>query len=64
MLEIEDEVTFHTKADWVELFTKTNGDKVFIRKLQLDQGQAASLAWLVNHKDHTELEFNIKVKEV
>ena len=64
MADVEEEVTFTTKADQVQFFTQTNGDKVFLRNLKLSQNQATSLAWLVNADGNAELEFNIKVKEV
>ncbi len=61
MPEIEEEVTFTTKADDVKFTTLTNaGDVIIISRLNLNQGQAASLAWLVNHNGN--LEFNVKVK--
>ncbi len=61
-MEVEEEVTFHTKADQVMFRTQTNGDSVHLKSLKLTQGQATSLAWLVNADDNAELEFQIKVK--
>ena len=61
-MEVEEEVIFHTKADQVKFFTQTNGDKLNIIKLKLTQGQATSLAWLVNADDNAQLEFQVKVK--
>ena len=61
-MEIEEEVTFHTKADGIEFKTKTNGDSIFIHTLRLSQEQATSLAWLVNADGNAELEFQVKVK--
>ncbi len=63
MAEIEEEVVFHTRADQVTFHTKTNGDKIIITNFHFDQGQAASMAWLVNADDSAELEFAVKVKE-
>lgn len=61
MPEIEDEVTFIVKPDAVKFTTLTNaGDVIIISRLNLSQGQAASLSWLVNHNGN--LEFNVKVK--
>lgn len=62
MAEIDEEVTFHTKADQIEFNTRTNGDRIHIRNLKLTQEQATSLAWLVNADDNAELEFQVKVK--
>lgn len=62
MAEIEEEVVFHTKADQVEFNTRTNGDKLRIRQLNLSQSQAASLTWLVNADNNVELEWQVKVK--
>lgn len=63
MPEIEEEVTFHTKADQIEFKTRTNGDMITIHSLNLTQDQASSLAWLVNADYEGELEFTVKVKE-
>ncbi len=62
MAEVEEEVTFHTKADQVLFNTQTNGDGVTLRRLKLSQAQATSLAWLVNADGNTELEWQVKVK--
>ena len=61
-MEIEEEVTFHTKADGIEFKTRTNGDTIFIHKLYLTQAQATIMAWLVNADNNAELEFSVKVK--
>lgn len=61
-MEVEEEVTFFTKADQVDFNTKTNGDKIFIFNLDLSQAQATSMAWLVNADNNAELEFQVKVK--
>ena len=63
MAEIEEELTFYTKADQVKYVTLTNGDSIYIRPLNLTQDQAASMAWLVNTHNNEELEFKVKVKE-
>lgn len=60
MAEIEEEVTFIVNIDNVRFTTRTNGDSITIQDLDLDQGQAASFAWLINHSG--ELQFNVKVK--
>ena len=62
MPEIEDECTFHTKADHVKFHTQTNGDAIYLKNLKLTQGQATSMAWLVNADNNAELEFQVKVK--
>lgn len=61
-MEVEEEVTFHTRADAIEFKTRTNGDTLFIHTLHLSQAQATSLAWLVNADGNAELEFQVKVK--
>lgn len=62
MPEIEEECIFNTRADQVQLLTRTNGDEIVIRGLNLNQAQASSLAWLINTDTVAELEFQIKVK--
>ena len=62
MAEIDEEVVFYTKADQIELNTRTNGDRLYINKLKLTQAQATSVAWLVNADGEIELEWNVKVK--
>ncbi|KKK56518.1 hypothetical protein LCGC14_3063730 [marine sediment metagenome] len=62
-IEIEEELTFYTKADQLDFNTKTNGDKLFIHTLKLSQAQATTMTWLVNADDNAELEFNVKVRE-
>ena len=62
MAEIEEELTFHTKADQVQFNTRTNGDGLRINNLALTQTQATSMAWLVNADNEAELEFSVKVK--
>ena len=62
MPEIESECIFHTKADQIKYVTLTNGDSIHIKNLNMTQEQAASMAWLVNADDTTELEFQVKVK--
>ena len=62
MAEVEEECVFLTRADQVQFQTQTNGDNIRIKNLMLTQGQATSLAWLVNADDTAELEFQVKVK--
>ena len=62
MAEVEEEVTFYTKTDEVQFHTQTNGDKLNLKNLKLTQGQATSMAWLVNADGNAELEFQVKVK--
>ncbi len=62
MPEIEEEVTFHTKADQVKMTTTTNGDILHIKGFHFTQEQAASMAWLINADDQGQLEFQVKVK--
>ncbi len=63
MVEVEEEVIFHTRADQVKFHTQTNGDSIYIKNLKLTQDQATSLAWLVNADGNAELEFQVKIKE-
>lgn len=63
MAEVDEELTFYTRADQIKLITQTNGDVITISKINLSQSQAASLAWLINADDIAELEIQIKVKE-
>ena len=63
MPEVEDECTFHTRADQVKFHTQTNGDNIHIKNLKLTQDQATSIAWLVNADNNAELEFQVKVRE-
>ncbi len=62
MTEVEEELTFFTKADQVQFNTQTNGDGLRINNLKLTQTQATSMAWLVNADNEAELEFSVKVK--
>ncbi len=62
MAEVEEELTFYTKADQVHFSTQTNGDGLRIPNLVLTQTQATSMAWLVNAGNEAELEFLVKVK--
>lgn len=61
-IEIEEECTFHTRADQVKFHTQTNGDNIHIKNMKLTQTQATSMAWLVNADNNVELEFQIKIK--
>ena len=63
MPEVEEELTFYTRADQVQFHTQTNGDSVHLKNLKLTQAQATSLAWLVNADGTAELVFQVKVKE-
>lgn len=62
MAEVEEELTFYTRADQVQFSTQTNGDTIHIKNLTLTQAQATSFAWLVNADGTVELEFQVKVK--
>ncbi len=42
MAEVEEELTFFTKADQVQFSTQTNGDSLQISNLALTQTQAMS----------------------
>lgn len=62
MAEIEEECTFTTKADEVQLTTQLNGDILTIAGVSFDKGQAASLAWLINHVNK-KLVFQVKLQD-
>jgi len=62
MAEIEEEVVFFTKADQIKFNTQTNGDKIIMSGFHLTKEQAATMAWLVNTSDNSELKIKIKVK--
>ncbi len=62
MADVEEELTFYTKADQVQFNTRTNGDILHINNLALTQAQATSMTWLVNADNEAELEFSVKVK--
>ncbi len=62
MAEVEEELTFFTKADQVQFNTRTNGDGLRINDLALTQTQATSMTWLVNADNEAELEFLVKIK--
>lgn len=49
MAVIDESCEFIVKADDIQFTTQTNGDTITIRNLDLSQGQAATLAWLVNN---------------
>lgn len=62
MAEIEEEVVVVVPGpDQIRFQTQTNGDSLSFGRLELTQGQAASLAWLVNAGKS--LEVQIKVGE-
>jgi len=58
MAEIEEEVIFVADAEKVIFTTGRNGDALSIQNLNLNKGQSASLAWLVNQCGH--LHFEVK----
>ena len=62
MPEIEDELKFSVGADKVRFVTRTNGDELLIRGIDLTQQQAATLAYLVN--SDKDVEFKVREAEV
>ena len=62
MPEVESECTFETKADQIQFKTQTNGDEIRLRGIHLTQGQATSMAWLVNAPVNAILEIQVRVK--
>lgn len=63
MAEISEVCTFVTIADSVTFETNTNGDKITITNINLSKDDSASLAWLINHGDSTNLKFRIKLEQ-
>ncbi|HUX35484.1 MAG TPA: hypothetical protein VMV71_00445 [Candidatus Paceibacterota bacterium] len=61
MPEIEDELKFSVGADKVRFVTRTNGDELLIRGIDLTQEQAATLAYLVNSEK--DIEFEVREAE-
>ena len=59
MPQIPDVCEFNVGADQVRLTTQTNGDTVYIKSLNLNEEQAASLAYLLN-KQTNHLKIEIK----
>lgn len=62
MAEIEEELVLDLNSERVRVITSANGDKIIIEALNLDKGQAATMAWLVNHMPGTVLVLELKVK--
>lgn len=60
MPEIPNSCEFNAEADQIELKTRTNGDFIEIRGINLDQENAAALAWLINADNHLTVEIKIK----
>lgn len=63
MAEIEEEATFNVPCEKFRFQTQTNGDRIDIDHIELDQGTATTLTWLFNHQAGTELEIQVKVKD-
>ncbi len=61
-MELEEEVTFYTKADQVKMTTTTNGDVLHIKGFHFSQDQAAIMAWLINADNQGELQFEVKIR--
>ncbi len=60
MPQINDHCEIIVGADQFEMTTKTNGDILIIRGIDLSNEQAASLAWLINLADGEKLKVEIK----
>ncbi len=60
MVQIPEMCEFVAKSDHIIFETKTNGDFLKITDLRLSPEQAASLAWLVNLPEGTNLSIEIK----
>jgi len=60
-IEISDKLEIVVGQDKIFLTTATNGDELRIRGLHLENGQAATLAYLINHG--TDLSIEIKSAE-
>lgn len=62
MADVEEECTFHTRADQVKFRTQTNGDMLHFKNLSISREQATSLTWLINTDGTAELEWQVKIK--
>jgi len=56
MAEIEEECIFVADTEKVSFNTAKNGDTITIHNLNLNKGQSASFAWLVNQCSHLHFE--------
>jgi hypothetical protein len=63
MAEVDEEATFDVGVDQALFRTRTNGDELRLRNLNLGQAAATSIAWLINANTEAILEVNIKLKE-
>ena len=63
MAEITEICAFVTKADTVVLETTTGKATITVSGINLNQNDAASLAWLINSDATTDLKFRITLKE-
>jgi hypothetical protein len=61
--EITEICAFITRADSVKLETKTGEDTITVIGINLNQNDAASLAWLIKNDATTNLRFRITLKE-
>ena len=59
MAEIVENCEFIVGADDIQFNTQTNGDTIIIRNLELSQGQAATLAWLINGPSTLKVEIKL-----
>lgn len=60
MPQIPETSEFDVEHDQIELKTAANGDYIEIRKVQLGQNAAATLAWLINADNHLTIEIKLK----
>ena len=59
MAVIDENCEFIVNPDDIQFTTQTNGDIITIRKLDLSQSQAATLAWLVNNPSILTIEIKL-----
>lgn len=62
MATIDEVCTFETVADQVQFHTKTNGDSLGIKKLELNRDQATIMTWLVNSDNKRPLVWTVHIK--
>lgn len=60
MIEIPDVCEFTVGSDMIRLTTQTNGDSVTVKGINLDSGNAAALAHLINRMENHNLKIEIK----
>ena len=62
MPEIEEELTVELSCGSVKAILNGGADRIILTNVVLDDGQAATLAWLSSQGEGTTLELQLKVK--